>query len=81
MKHYVVILDWAQDDEQDVLVIGVAHSFEDASKIFKNQRTHEQKLLADKDWHVYEDDDWTFDAGEEGSWIEEHVKLWIQEVV
>ena len=34
MKHYVVVLDWATEDDSDVQILGVAHTLDDAEQIF-----------------------------------------------
>ena len=34
MEHYVVILDWATNDEESTDILGVFHTFEDAKREF-----------------------------------------------
>ena len=80
MKHYVIILDWATNDEQGVRICGVCHSPHKAKKIF-NAHLVEEKMIADsKDYTVWEDRETLFEAGADGRWSEDHTKLYIEEV-
>lgn len=80
MKHYVVVLDWATEYECGSNVIGVAHSLEDAKKIFEGVATEEREYAAEHDWVVYDDLPTVFEAGQDGYYISNHTNLYIQEV-
>ena len=80
IKHYVVMLDWASQDAQDVVVIGMAHSLEKAKEIFDKQVQHEKHIAEMEEYEIFEDSDTCFEAYEKGYWNNGHCKLWIQEV-
>ena len=80
MKHYVVVLDWAGNDEEDVLIIGVAHTLEEAKEIFAKQLIDEKKLADECGLHVETDTDTAFEAYESGYYAVTHSRLYIQEV-
>ena len=80
-KHYVVVLDWAVEDDEGVAILGVTHTLEEAKKIF-NENLQEQKGYAEQyGYEVYEDDDTIYEAGISGEWRKEHVALYIQGVM
>ena len=80
MKHYVVILDWATNYEENVEVLGVFHTPEEAEEIFKKQLSYERELAKEKDYMICEDFNGCFVAYEEGDYATEHARLFIQEV-
>ena len=84
MKHYVVINKWADESSWElngVSIVGVAHSIEEAVKIF-NEKVAEEKQIADENnWEVFTDEEMTFDAGEDGSYAFNHTMLYIQGVM
>ncbi|MBQ2297850.1 MAG: hypothetical protein II278_00535 [Bacteroidaceae bacterium] len=82
MKHYVVISEWANDSncEYGVSVIGVAHTIEEAKEIFNRQVGGEREYSNSCGYDIYEDGDDVFDAGRDGYYNVDHVKLYIQEV-
>ena len=80
MKHYVVINDWSNEYECGVIIIAVAHSWQEAKESFNKFITEEKAYVKDKGWTIYEDLIDDFDAGEEGYYAANHTRLYIQEV-
>lgn len=81
MKHYVVVLVWASDGENDSNILCVAHSFEEAKQVFDNNINSEKEIAQNNNWVIYEDNDWVFDAGEDGHYCENYSKLYIMEIM
>ena len=81
MKHYVVFLEWSSEGECGSNILGVAHSFEEANKIFNNTVEEEKEIAENNGWEIYEDSDFCFDAGEDGFYAGNHSKVSIEEVV
>lgn len=80
-SHYVVVLDWAVEDDEAVTILGVTHTLEDAKKIF-NENLPEQKGYTDEyGYEVYTDTDVMYEAGVSGEWRKEHIALYIQGVI
>lgn len=79
MKHYVVILDWATNDEESVDILGVFHTFEEAEEVFKSHLDYERRLAEEKEYIVNEDFS-SFMAYAEGYYAAEHTQLYIQGV-
>jgi hypothetical protein len=79
-KHYVVMLDWANQYAEGVSIIGIAHSREEAKKIFVEQLVGERLLVEDSGYDIEVDEEDSFEAGMMGSWMTEHRELYIQEV-
>ena len=80
MKHYVLVLDWATNDEENVEILGVRHTLEEAEELFKMHFDAERQLAEEKGYVINEDSKGCFDAQEEGFYSTEHTKLYIQEV-
>ena len=80
MKHYVVVLDWATNDEENVDILGVRHTFEEAEELFNEHLEYERKLAEEKDYIITEDFRGCFVAQEEGYYSAEHTRLLIMEV-
>ena len=80
MKHYVILCDWAVNDAEGVSITAVAHTFEEAKKIFAKAVIDEKKYAEENGWEVFEDTDTVFDAGESGFYAAEHAHFYIQEV-
>lgn len=80
MNHYIVIHDWASPDifDHGVYIVGVAHSLEEAKNLFNEKVIAEKEMAAENGWEVYEDNEAMFDAGEDGYYISNHTKLYIQ---
>lgn len=80
MKHYVVVNEWANDYEYDVIILGIAHSLEEAKEIFNNNVDDERKYAYEYGYEIFEDNDVIFDAGKYGEYIVFHTRTYIQEV-
>lgn len=80
MKHFVIVFDWASEYECGSNVVGIAHSLEEAKKIFNNVAAEEREYVIEHGWIIYDDTATVFDAGENGSYILNHTNLYIQEV-
>ena len=82
MTHYLVIHDWACSDIYDngVDIIGIAHSLEEAKKLFNEKVLAEKEVAVENNWEIYDDNDCMFDAGEDGYYVSAHTKLYIQMV-
>ncbi len=78
-KHYVVVLDWATNDEANVDILGVRHTFEEAEELFNTHLEYERKLAEEKDYIITEDSRGCFVAQEEGYYSAEHTSLLIME--
>jgi hypothetical protein len=80
MDHYVVVVDWADGYEQHSHVLGVAHSLEEAKKIFAKNYFKERKFAEKHNFAIIEDIDTDFEAGLYGFYMEYHTHLYIQKV-
>ena len=80
MEHYVVILDWATSNEENVDILGVFHTFEEAEELFNTHVEYEREVAKERDYKVSEDFKGCFVAYADGDFIEEHTKLYIQGV-
>ena len=80
MKHYVIVNEWANEDESCVTVLGVEHSMEDALKVFNQHLAAERKYAEENDFAIYDDCETVFDAGEDGYYVSNHTRLYIQMV-
>lgn len=80
MKHYVIILDWATNDDSGVNIVGVAHDMTKAKEIFASAIDDEREIAEDYGWHIEEDSDVYFEAYEDGYYSQAHTVLYIQEV-
>ena len=67
-------------DSYGVNITGVAHSLEEAKEIFAKAVVDEKAYAKEHNWHIYEDSDVCFDAGEEGFYNAEHTRFYIEEV-
>lgn len=80
MKHYVVILDWATEDDSDVQILGVAHTLDDAKEIFNKRISEEIQFAEDNGYIIGTNDETEFEAFEDGYYAAEHTLLYIEEV-
>lgn len=80
MKHYVVILDWAMNDDEGVNICGVAHTFNEAKEIFAQYVADERELAEANGWNIEIDEDFGFEAYEGGYYAVAHTSLYIEEV-
>lgn len=81
MKHYVIVLDWATNDEENVEILGVYHTFEEAEELFKTHLEYERELVEEKGYTVTEDFKGCFVAQVDSYYSAEHTRLYIQEVI
>lgn len=81
MKHYVIILDWANDDERGVDIIGVGDTYDEAKEIFSKRVDEERQFAEDNGFDVQIDMEREFEAGIMGYWNDNHTALYIKEVV
>ena len=79
-KHYVVVLDWADNDSEDVDILGVAHTLDDARAIFNEYVDEERKLAENNGWNIETDTNDVFEAYEDGYYAASHTRLYIQGV-
>lgn len=79
-SHYVVVLDWATEDDSAISIIGVAHTYEEAKEIFNKQLVEEKQYAEEFEYDINQEDESTFDAGRMGYWRIEHTTLYIQGV-
>lgn len=77
-SHYVVLIDWATEDDADVQVLGIAHTYDDAKIILNKYVEEERGLAAENGYEVIEDNEWVFEAGIMGYWRDNHIALYIQ---
>lgn len=80
MKHYVIINDYRDDYEGEVLILGVVHSWEEATEIFQRELIEERKRAEDLGYDVNEDTEVCFTAEWEEEWSGNYTKLYIQKV-
>lgn len=80
MKHYVVVLDWATEEDAAIDILGVTHSIEEAQEIFNAQLLQERKFAEDNGYDIDEDNAVMFGAGKMGYWRDNHTMLYIQGV-
>lgn len=79
-KHYVVVLDWAVEDDEGVSILGVTHTLEEAKEIFAANLPEQKGYTEEYGYEVYTDTDTEYDAGVSGEWRMEHTALYIQGV-
>lgn len=78
MKHYVILLDWANEYENGITILGVAHSLEEAKEIFNASLAKEREFAEENGFTIYDDCEGVFDAGEDGYYNTNHTNLCIQ---
>lgn len=79
-SHYVIVLDWASQDAEDVGILGVAHTLDDARAIFAEYIEEEKELAVDNGWTIETDTKDVFEAYEDGYYAANHTRLYIQGV-
>lgn len=79
-SHYVIVLDWATEDDGDVQLMGIAHTLDDAKEIFSRCVDGERELAVEKGYNIIEDNEMILDAGIMGYWRDNHITLYIQGV-
>lgn len=80
MKHFVVILDWATNDDHAMNIISVVHSFEEAKTILAEKKEEELKFAKEHDYMIETNSDVCFEAWEDGRYCSDHINLYIQAV-
>ena len=80
MEHYVVIRDSAFDYDGKVAILGVTHSLDEAKAIFYDCVRWDRNDAEECEYAVYTDNEEEFDAGEEGYYAKDHIRLYIQKV-
>jgi hypothetical protein len=79
--HYVVVHDWAVEEDEGVTILGVTHTYEDAKAIFNKHRLDELHFAEEHEYDIETDENDRFDAGVMGYWRTEHTTLYIQGVM
>lgn len=79
-SHYVVVLDWATEEDEGVQIFGVSHTLDDAEKIFNEQVVEERKFAEENGYSIEDDIKHVFSAGIMGYWRDNHTTLYIQGV-
>lgn len=79
-EHYVIINDWANEYENGVSILGIVHSLEEAKIIFNEYATEEKQYAEEHDFEIYNDNEGEFDAGEDGYYVSNHTRVYIQGV-
>ena len=80
MEHYVIINSWANEYENGVTILGVAHSIKEAESIFNEFLMDEKNYAEEHGWEIFEDSEVEFDAGENGYHASNHTRLYIQAI-
>ena len=80
MKHFVIVNEWATEYENGSTIIGIVHSLEEAKKIFDTKLMEEKQYAKEQGFMIYDDCETVFDAGEDGYYVSNHTKLYIQMV-
>jgi hypothetical protein len=58
MNHYVVMNHWSSEDNcefNEVTIVDIAHSLEEAKKIFNERLVEEREIAAKNEWEILED--------------------------
>ena len=79
-SHYVIVLDWATEDDSNVQVLGVAHTLDDAEKIFDEYVEEQREISTENGYEIESDHKHAFSAGIMGYWRDNHIELYIQGV-
>lgn len=77
-KHYVVVLDWAHDEDYGVELIAVCHTMEDALDKFAERIGDEKEFAREHGFEIEEDTATVFEAGIMGEWRIYHTLLYIE---
>ena len=80
-EHYVVILEEVEDGEVSVKVLAVKHSYEEAVMFLAETVKEKRNEAEDYGYEVMEDAKSCFDAGESGFYDNNHISLYIKEVI
>lgn len=80
-EHFVVIDEWALENEFGTTVLGVYHSLDKAKEMFDYHVRIEKGYLKENGYTIYEDRETCFIAGEEGFYNQEHRNIYIERVL
>ena len=80
-SHYVIVLDWAENDAEGVDIIAVKHTIEEAKEVFNEKLAEEKAYAIEREYEIYDETDTSFDAGESGYYAASHTTLYIQGVI
>lgn len=80
-SHYVIVLDWAENDAEGVDIIAVKHTLEEAKAVFNEILAEEKTYAIEHGYETYYETDTSFDAGESGYYASCHTALYIQGVI
>lgn len=79
-EHYVIINDCVIGCDYAVAILGVVHTLEEAKKIFNEYAAEEKQYAEEHNFEIYNDDEVDFDAGEDGAYMSNHTRVYIQGV-
>ena len=74
-SHYVIVLDWATEDDEAVTILGVTHTYEEAKQIYDKHLAEEKEYAKEHGYTIETEDATTFDAGIMGYWRDNHTTL------
>lgn len=77
MEHYAIIKSTAHACDENILLLAITHSEEEARKIFLNEVKIERIFAIGHGYVFYADTETEFEAGEEGKFCENHVAVYI----
>ena len=80
-SHYVIVLDQASQDAADTAILGVAHTLDDARAIFAEYIAEEKEAAINNEWYIETDTNDVFEAYENGAYVANHTRLYIQGVI
>jgi hypothetical protein len=80
-SHYVIVLDWATEDDASTDILGVEHTLDDAKEVFAKYVAEEKQIAKDNGYTIEEENGVMFDAGIMGYWRDDHITLYIQGVI
>lgn len=76
--HYIIVNEWAEDLEQSVTILEIAHSLEEAKEKIIPHIQLEKAYAEEKGYEIFEENEMLFDAGEKGHYAEHHTLLSIK---
>ena len=80
-SHYVIVLDWATEDDSDVQILGVKHALDDAQEVFNKYIKEQKEIAKENEYEIESDHKYVFSAGIMGCWRDNHTTLYIQGVI
>ena len=76
--YHVVVDEWCIDGDYNIEIRGVTTSFEQAKRIVNNFVSESIELARDQTWTVFTDEPGEYDAGEDGNYVANHTRIYIQ---